>query len=53
MQKNPLCWQTHQKWGDNVLKACPSIQWPLVNRKKYNYCKIVNLYFASFELIQV
>ena len=53
VQKNTLCKQTHQKWGDNVLKACPSIQWPLVNRKKYNYCKIVNLYFASFELIQV
>ena len=19
----------HQKWGDNVMKACPSIQWSL------------------------
>ena len=30
VQKNTLCKQTHQKWGDNVLKACPSLQWSLV-----------------------
>ena len=30
MQKNDLCYQMHQKWGDNVMKACPSIQWALV-----------------------
>ena len=29
-QKNTLCYQIHQKWGDNVLIACPSIlQWSL------------------------
>ena len=21
-----LCYQMHQKWGDNLLKVCPSIQ---------------------------
>ena len=26
-----LCYQTHQKWGDNVMKACPSKQWSLDN----------------------
>ena len=25
-KKNSFCCQAHQKWGDNVLKACPSIQ---------------------------
>ena len=22
--KNTLCWQMHHKWGNNVLKVCPS-----------------------------
>ena len=26
MEKNIVCYQTHQKWGDMVLKVCPSIQ---------------------------
>ena len=30
MQKNILCYQMHQKWGDNVMKAYPSIQWSLL-----------------------
>ena len=24
-----LCYQMHQKWGDNVMKACLSIKWSL------------------------
>ena len=28
-RKNSLL-TTHQKWGDNVLKAFPSVQWALV-----------------------
>ena len=24
-----LCYQMHQKWGDNLSKACLSIQWSL------------------------
>ena len=28
-KKNSLL-TTHQKWGDNVLKAFPSVQWALV-----------------------
>ena len=28
-EKNTLCYQMHQKWGDNLLKVCPSIQWSL------------------------
>ena len=29
MQKNTLCYQMHQKWGDNLLKVCRSTQWSL------------------------
>ena len=28
-KNNILCWQMHQKWGDNVSKICPSIKWYL------------------------
>ena len=31
MQKNTLCWQMHQKGGNNLLKVCPSIKWSLVS----------------------
>ena len=27
-----LSYQMHNKWGDNVLKACPSMQWALNER---------------------
>ena len=27
-----LFYQMHQKWGYNVMKACPSIQWSLGKR---------------------
>ena len=30
VEKNTFCYQMHQKWGDNLLKVCPSIQWSLV-----------------------
>ena len=27
--ENALCYQMYQKWGDNLMKVCPSIQWSL------------------------
>ena len=42
-----LCRQTHQKWGDNVLKVCPSIQWSPEEPFGCSYCCILN----AFSLI--
>ena len=27
-----LCYQMHQKWGDNLSKVCQSIQWSLLKQ---------------------
>ena len=38
MQKNSLCYQTHQKWGgDNVMKASLSIQWSLHKHNTFHW----------------
>ena len=41
-----LCYQMHQKWGDNLLKVCPSIQWSLADEVHHRLllkCSVIHL----------